>query len=408
MSIYNKFISQLKTQLKPVKTTQSFSLGSVDYTIPTIPCVIEKKNDPWVHYGEDNLYPLRVADLKNGSAIHNSIIKTKTKMTAGEGFLINGALNEAESKAKYDALPPAVKSEYDLFIKNPNNPEDLEAIKEKLADDFQTQGQYCYEVIYNTDFTKIVRIKYVNIENVRAGKMENDKVKSYWYTRDWTKCKQKEFYPKEIFAFDPEDKTHMNQLVFEKTGKGEYYGELPYKGCLTWVMVDFKMGLFHLSGIDNGMNPGMHFKFYKLPGSEAEKEQILHDIDKTYKGALKVNKRIVTFSDGKELASDIVPIQVSNLDKQLLLLANLADQKILTGHQLTSPLLAGISVSGQLGANQELKTAYVLLDNMGLKADRKHLNRSFQKILDFNKVPVQIEIEPFDPFKVRQTSTPVV
>ena len=105
MSIFDKFNKQLKTALSNGKTSQGgkYSFGTVDYTIPSIPCVIEKKSDPWVHYGEDNLYPDKVNDLRNGSAIHNSIIKTRSKMTAGVGFLINGALNEAESIAKYNA-----------------------------------------------------------------------------------------------------------------------------------------------------------------------------------------------------------------------------------------------------------------------------------------------------------------
>lgn len=396
---------------KKVENKESYSFGSVDYTIPSIPCIIEKKQDPWVHYGENNLYPLQVADLRNGSAIHNSIIKTKVKMTAGYGFLINGSLNEVESEAKVLALPPAVKSDWELFIKNPNNNEDMSQVTEKLADDLQTQGQYAYEVIFNMDFTKIVRIKYVNVETVRSGKMVNGQVKTYYICRDWTKAKQKEFQPTEIAAFDKNNKTDLNQLVFEKVGKGDYYGELPYKGCLTWILVDFKMGLYHLSGIDNGMNPGMHFRFYKLPGTEEEKAEILRQLDKQYRGALKVNKRIVTFSNGKELASEIEPIQTTNLDKQLLLLAELADQKILTGHQLSAPILAGITPKGAFNnSGTEIKVSATLFDNLSTAPDRKHLERSFQKILDYNNTPIKLEINPFDPFKTvnRNPTQPTV
>ena len=405
MSLLNRFLKQLKAE-KP--SGQSYSFGSVDYTIPSIPCIIEKRNDPWVYYGADNLYPYKVSDLRNGSPIHNSIIKTKSKMTAGDGFLINGALNIDESKAKIASLPSAVKSEFELLMKNPYNEESFLAVHYKICNDLEEQGQCAYEVIFNSDFSKIVRIKYLNVQNVRAGKMEGNKVKSYWYSRDWSRTRLAEFKPVEIFTFTGSDKEHLNQIVFEKQGNNDYYGELPYKGCLTWIMTDFKMGLFHLSNIDNGMNPGIWFKFYKVPKNETEKQNILDELKRKYEGATKTNKMVVTFSEGKELAPDIAPVANTNLDKQLLLLAELCDKKILTGHQLTSPLLAGISVAGQLGGNTELKTAYQIFDNTTMEQERKFIERSYSKILDYNKLPITLEINPFDPFKVRQTGTNTV
>lgn len=403
-------IREFKTALNKAVTKQAVSskdtFGSVDYTIPQIPCIIERKQDPWVLYGENNLYPLQVSDLRNGSAIHNSIIKTKVKMTAGNGFLINGAINEVDNLAKYNALSPDDKLSYDLFLKNPHDKDNMQTIVNKLADDFQEQGQFAYEVVYNVDFTKIVRIKYLNVDNIRAGKMEGNEVKSYWYCRNWSLYRKPEYKPFEIFVFNEEDKEHLNQIVFEKVGNQDYYGELPYKGALTWIQTDFKMGIYHLSNIDNGMNPGLWFKFYKLPSSENDKQSILDDLKSQYQGAGKVGTKLVTFSDGKDLAPDISPIQTSNLDKQLLLLAELCDKKILTGHQLTSPLLAGVSISGQLGGNTELKTAYQIFDNTVMAADRNMLSDSLQRVLNYNKTKVKIEINPFDPFKVRETKLP--
>lgn len=394
--------------MTPVKSSGgSYSFGSVDYTIPTIPCIIEKKQDPWVHYGENNLYPIQVDDLKNGSAIHNSIIKTKTKMTAGNGYLINGAVTEAESKAKYDALPPNVKADYDLFFNNPHDTDNAIALNEKRANDMQTQGQYCTEVIFNNDFTKIVRRKFVKVENIRAGKMDGDKVKSYFYCRDWSRCRQKGWEPKEIFAFDPEDKEHLNQLMFDKLGNGEYYGELPYKGCLTWIMIDFKMGIYHLSGIDNGYNPGMHFRFYKDVPDENARQAIINDLKRSFRGATKTNNPFITFSPNKEEAMDIQPIQVTNIDKQLILLAELADQKILTGHQLSVPLLAGVTPRSAFNSGIDVKIGAALFDNLSMAADRNHLAAHDQRILDFNKTPVKIEINPFDLFKVRNVTSVV-
>jgi len=402
MSLKQRFVNQLKKSLSPtVSTGKKQEFGSVDYTIPQLPCVIDDKKDPWVWYGEDNLYPFAISDLRAGSGIHNSIINTKKNMTAGNGWLINGAKTEEESNAYITALPSAVKSEFEFLMNNPFNDETLLEIKEKCADDFQTFGAFSYEVVLNTEMNKISRVKYVNVENIRSGKLENGEVKQYWHSRDWGYYSKKRiagYRPTDIYKFDPKDKEHMNQIVYVKKGKGDYYGDIPYKGCLNWIMVDFKMGLFHLSNIDNGMNPGMWFKFYKLPADDNEKQAIINDIKKAYRGALNANKFVTTFSESKEVAMDIQPIQASNLDKMLLQLAELSDKKILTGHQLTSPLLAGISVSGSLGGNTELQTAFKIFDSISMASDRAKVDASFQKLFDYNNVPVKIKTNPWNPF----------
>lgn len=400
MSLKSRFISDLKKSLNKQESVKH-SFGNVDYTIPQLPCIVEKKNDPWVWYGEDNLYPLKIADLRAGSGIHNSILNIKSKMVNGDGFLINGAKTKEESDALYQGLPANVKADYDLFIKNTFNCEDLYKIKEKNCDDLVTQGAFAIEIVYNMDFTKIVRTKYINVENLRTGKIDEDEIESYWYSRNWeawTRYRKTEFKPVEIHAYDPEDKENLNQIIYVKLGKNEYYGDIPYKGCLNWIMVDFKMGLYHLSSLDNGMNPGIWFKFFKVPSSDEHKQQILNDLKKTYQGAMQTNRMVVTFSPSKEEAPEIQPVQVTGLDKQLLNLSELCDRKVLTGHQWTSPLLAGISVSGQLGASQEIQTTYKILDNTYMQPYRNIVDAAYQKILDFNKTPIQLKTNNFNPF----------
>ena len=113
---------------------------------------------------------------------------------------------------------------------------------------------------------------------------------------------------------------------------------------------------------------------------------------------MNAGKMVATFSEGKEQAMDIMPVEVSNLDKQLVHLAELCDKKILSAHQLNTPLLAGISVSGQLGGNTELETGYTIFDKVAMEADRQTISDDLQFLLDYNKVPVELDINPFKPF----------
>lgn len=360
--------------------------------IPEVPVIIEKKQYEWIYFGEDNLYPNYLSELPYGSAIHNAIIKTKAKMNAGDGILLNGTKTPEDSKLEYEKLTSKIKIDYDFFIENKNGGIGVNDLISKLAYDFQLFGAFSYEVVYNIDFTKIVTLKYVPVKNVRIGKTKD----KYFISTNW---KDKKVNPIEIYKFDITDKEHMNQLVYEKAGGLEFYGEPSYIGGINWIRVDYQMGIFHLSSIENGMNPSLWLKFYKLPASENDRDSIMDDIKSQFKGAKNAGKHMVTFSDGKDLAPDFEPIDVNNLDKQLLLLAELCDKKILTAHQLTSPLIVGISVSGQLGGNTELQVAFKIFDNTIIESDRKKIESSLNTILKFNQTPVTIEISQFDPFK---------
>lgn len=395
MNIIQELRNKLKKELKSSQT----HFESVEMGFSEVPCVVEKRGVDWVSYGDDNLFPMKLSDLKYGSGSHNAIISTAADMISGDGYLIDGAKTKEESELKYNALPVEIKTAYDLFLKNPNGGMSLEKVKKKLSFDVKEQGAYCYEVIYNNDFTKIPVIKYVDIKNIRPGKKVNDKVESYWYSRDWSKPNHKDYKPTEIFAYDIEDKEHMNQLVFDKVGNLEYFGVPDYIGGVRWVYIDMLMGIFHHSNIENGMNPSMKFQFYKLPSSEQDKQNILTEIKRRYTGASKTGRHMVFFSEGKELAPLIEPIPVSGLDKQLLLLAELCDKKILTAHKLTSPLLAGISIAGQLGGNTEIEKAFKIYDKTRIEPYRKMIDESIQDKLDFNKIGVKIKTNPFNPFE---------
>lgn len=378
---------------KPVDT-EAFS--AFEFSRPEIPVIKEKKNKAWVEYGEDNNYPQFLTELLSTSAIHNAIVEGKAAMMAGKGFLLNGALDKAASEAVYNSLSPEVKKAYDDFIKNENG-EPLEDIISKISRNYQKNGSFALELVYSMDWSRIATIKYVNTDNIRAGKMEADKVKDYWYSRDWTQCTKEGYKPHRIAAFDKENKEDYNQLLFVKNGTLDYYGEPSYKGAMSWIKIDSQMGLFHLSNIENGFNPSLTFKFYKKPSSPEEQQFIIDNIKKQWSGAKNTGKGLIFFSDGKELAPDVDPVQVSNIDKQFILLADQAVQQIMSGHKVTSPLLFGISVPGKLGGGTEIDLAYRIYDNSVVEPDRNRVERSLGLILEVNKIPLNLKIDKFNP-----------
>lgn len=381
---------------KDNKNETSMSMGEMfTFVPPPLPIIKEVRGKSYIPYGEKNLYPLYLYDLLGKSAIHYAIVDGKSKMMAGDGYLFNGATDKEESLNVYNALDIPTKSKLDLFLDNPNNEDDVQEIITKISKDYQITGSFAIEVIWSMDFSRINTLKYVDIRKVRSGNIVNGKVKEYYYCRDWTD--EWNYKPVPIAAFDTEDKEHYNQLIFVKNGNLDYYGEAPYHGSLYWINIDSKMSIFHLSNISNGFAPSFSVKFYQRPVDDIEKKKITDSIVRQKSGETNAGKAFIFFSDGKDLAPDIEPINVSNLDKQYIALSELAVQNILTGSQVTSPALFGIQTPGSLSQGTELQTAYNIFNKSVIAPERKKVEKVLNKILKINQIPVKIELAPFNP-----------
>lgn len=390
-------IQKIRDQLASKKTgSTSFSQFGAIGIVPETPVYREKKGEKWVCIGEDNLLPQKLSDFKYGSAIHNAILSTASDMIAGDGTLLDGAKTKEESEIKYSQLDATKKAEYDNYLKNPHGKLSTEKIRKKLSFDLKEQGCFACELIFNKDHDRIAARKYLDVRNLRPGKKEKGEIKTWFYSEDWSQYKKDQrFKPIEIPVYDRGNTEDMNQLYFDKIGNFDYYGVPDYIGALTWIQIDFKMGIFHLSNLENGMNPSMLMKFYQVPSSEEDKLEVLSQIKRQYTSAVNTGRHMVTFSDGKELAPDITPVNVSGLDKQMIVVAELADKKILTGHKLTSPLLAGISVSGQIGGNVEFEKAALAYQNTRIKPLSKMISDFENEVLDFNGTGLKMEINPY-------------
>jgi len=397
MSFINKIALNLKEELKPTKFDIQASSGTTgavsDYFSTKV-----KTGSNWYPFGEFDNGPEYFEELAENSAIHGAILKTKAAMISGEGLLINGAENLEESAIKRNTLTPQQKAELKYIEENKLGGIELQNLYDSLAANYALTGAFAYLITWNKDFTKIASYKKVDIKNLRAVYIKGEtKIKSYYYSDNgFYKANIKDF--KEYFIYDQKDREHFEQIVYERDGFGSVYGTPSYKGGFDWILIDIELGVFHKSNIKNGLNPGLHFKFYTEPESQEEKNFINKQIANTWMGALKTGRFVSTFSKNKELATDVVPIETSGLDKQLVNLTELSDRKIISAHQLTTPLLAGVSTAGQLGGETQLTTGFILWNNLIIKKMRQRIDVSLQKhIFDINLKGVEIKINPFDP-----------
>jgi capsid portal protein len=366
----------------------------VQLSRPELPVITESRNLDYIQFGIGNNYPQLLIRALETSAIHNAIVLTKSKMMAGQDILANGQKFDDYLKTITDINKYAYLK---TFYEDPTGTGEmtLNGLNYNLSYDYQIFGAFALEIIWSLDFTRIVQMKHIDVSNIRSGKLdESQEVCTYFYSRNWQDLKNN---PKiEIAKFDVNDKEHYNQLIYVKQYKPglQYYGIPEYSSALSWIEIDGKMSEFHLANITNGMSPSMVLKFYKKPGSPEERDEVTRNVLKQFTGSKNAGKIMVMFSDGKELAPDVQPIENATIDQMFINLGDSVVQNILSAHRVTSSQLFGISTPGKLGTSgNELVTAYNIFEKEVIVPSQNVLLRVLNRISKLNGYDIDLSIE---------------
>jgi capsid portal protein len=363
----------------------SFSFYQANTYLPAVSTYYT--TNTYVKWGNDNLFPLQLVDLYNSSPIHSSIILQKSKMVVGAGLNFNDSLLSVQQK---DAL--------NRFLVLADGEKDLETVLQDLSFDYQLFGAMALEVMWNMDFTKIVKVNRIPVMNIRLGK-ENERgcIEEFYFNKDWSRSNRYTIIP----AFNILNRSSQNQIIYIKnpSADGRYYGVPTYASGLNWVAADASISKFHLSNINQGFAPSIAIKFYKKPESEEQRDEIVRGIKKEYSGQGNAGKAMIFFSDGKDLAPDVAPVATADLDKQFTVIADQIVDQIIRSHRGVSPILWGVKTAGQLGgASGEYEVAYKTFEKNVVQPDRKVLENLINRILKINGWNVNLTMKPFQVF----------
>lgn len=359
-----------------VMDTVNFALQN-EYIPPTASYIVGANG--MVKWGHDNLFPLQLADLLNSSPMHQSIIKMKSDLVTGSGIQFKN----------YSGLTPEQQTELTKFVNVADGcDKSLSDVASELSLDFQIFGAMALEVIWDLTFTKIIKINRIPMVNLRMHE-ENaiGKIEKFYFNKNWTRPNQYGTY--EIPAFNISDRTNTNQLLYIKNPSvdGRYYGVPAYSSGLNWVAADAAISKFHLSNISHGMAPSLKIQFYKTYDSPEQRDEIVRGIERQYASQHNAGRAMIFFSDGKDYAPSIEPIQVNNIDKQFVTIANQIVQQILRAHRGVSGVLFGISTSNnKLSLQGEYENAFKIFTQIVVAPDRKILENVLNKVLKLNGI----------------------
>ena len=382
-----KQLRNSKGQYSRASKTSEF--GFVNLATYTSPEIKEVNGGDYIEYGEDNNYFQFLIDRYNGSPTNNAAINGISQAIYGKG------LNATDSNKKPDQYAQMVS----LFKKD---------VVRKLCYDLKLMGQCAIQVIYSKDRSRIAQVEHMPIETLRAEKCNEDgDIPAYYYFKDWANIKRSD-NPLRIPAYGMSKENIEIYYVKPYKAGFYYYSPVDYQGGLQYCELEEEVSNFHLNNIMNGLAPSMLINFNNGTPNQEERQAIETKIAQKFSGSSNAGKFILAFNDNKESQAEITPVQLSDAHSQYQFLSEESTKKIMVAHRIVSPMLLGIKDSSGLGNNaDEIKTASLLMDNTVIRPFQELLIDSFDNILSYNDISLNLYFTTLQPLEFTEVDTQI-
>ena len=369
--------------------TKVSEFGFVNLSTYTSPEVKEVNGADWIEYGADNNYFQYLIDRYNGSPTNNAAINGISQAIYGKG------LNATDSNRKPNEYAQMVS----LFRKD---------VVRRACYDLKLMGQCAIQVIYSKDRSKIVQLEHMPIETLRAEKCDEDgNVPAYYYYNDWANIKKTD-EPLRIPAFGMSNEEIEIYYIKPYKSGFYYYSPVDYQGGLQYAELEEEVSNYHLNNIMNGLSPSMLINFNNGTPNQQERQLIETRIAQKFSGTSNAGKFILAFNDNKESQAEITPIQLSDAHNQYQFLSEESTSKIMVAHRIVSPMLLGIKDGSGLGNNaEEIKTASLLMDNTVIRPFQELLIDSFDNILAYNDISLNLYFTTLQPLEFTEVDTQI-
>lgn len=354
---------------------KKYELSSIDGITYSTPAMYETfSRNPWVNYGENNVYPVYLIEQYNNCAIHKAVINAKRELTCGDGLIC-------------PANPMAV-------VIPVNNKEMVEDVFRKCALDYILFGGFALNVIWSRDKKSIAEFYHIDFSRIRSGKINaDDEVTEYFYSPDWSNTRK--FPPQKYDAFSFEKGGSQIYYHFEYSPNNTYYPLPDYSGGLAAINIDIQIKNFHNNNLRNGFAPSLFINFTNGVPSTDEAQEIKDALQKQYGSSYNAGKPIVNFSESKESSPEVTQIGTNSSDNYYASLYSDINKSILSSHRVSSPELFGVPEQGKLGTGTEIIEHSTLFLNTVIKPYIKQLLPVFNKVMSLKTgQPIKLEVKP--------------
>jgi len=328
-----------------MKQQEKFSIINVNNNL--LPLITEdtKTRYSWIPfgvYGHDDFF--------NAVTMTFNVSTTNSACIEGIADLIYGKGLYSKTPAFNDVLQKLIPQEE----------------TKRVAFDLKLYGNACYQVYWNDEHTKIIKMYHIPVQTIRAEKIGNSpRIENFYYCIDWNdqkKIKDK----KKIPAFGTSNEK-MELLYIKNYSPGLYYYSLPdWVAAMQFAISEGEISNLHLNNITNGFLPAVMLNFNNGVPAPEERQTIEDLVQAKFTGTDNAGRFMLSFNDDPATKPTLDVIDISNLHEKYDYVAEYTQDRILVAHRVTSPLLFGVRTknNGFSSQSEEMKTAFSILQTM--------------------------------------------
>ena len=319
---------------------------------------VVNRNNAFVSWGLDNMFPEELYRLLDMSPIHNACVRSKVDNCFGSGYVNDYKVNSKQT---------------------------LNDIGRQLYFELIVTGNLFLEIVWRKDRSQgiagfhIIPSKYMRVHKpIELGAPAT----KYLYCRDWLNWRKAGLI--EFSEFDPLNFTDRQIVHIRMFQPGyEYYGAPDYLSTINDIRLNHQITVYNLANLINGANPSLWVHFNTpAPDSENEQTQILRNIENRYQGSENAGRVIVSYGDSSE-KPDITQIS-SNLQQGFYSeVFELVQKQILSGHKIVDGSLIGLPNPGGFSSSaDQLQVAYQLFLKTSINPLQTFMNRELKDVFE--------------------------
>jgi hypothetical protein len=253
----------------------------------------------------------------------------------------------------------------------------------RVAFDLKLYGNSAFQVYWNNEHTKIIKLFHVPIQNLRAEKIfNNPKIENYFYCTDWFDQRAVK-HKKKLPAFGTSDEK-CEILYIKNYCPGLYYYSLPdWVSALQLAVSDGEISNLHFNNITNGFLPAVMINFNNGVPAPEERQTIEDLLQSKFTGTDNAGRFMVSFNDDAANKPTIDTINIESLHEKYEYVADYVQDRILVAHRVTSPLLFGIrtKANGFSSTSEEMMTAFSIMQTMTISPFQNLILNSLDMVL---------------------------
>ena len=269
----------------------------------------------------------------------------------------------------------------------------------KVALERKLLGMAAMQVGYNKK--QVAFVDHFPMHTLRAEKCnEKGEIQAWYYHPDWANRKPSDEL-KRIPAFGFGNGNEVEIFIVKPYLSGfHYYTPIDYSGALPYAKLEEEISDYLINDVQNGFSGTKIINFNNGIPPEEKREEIANDVKRKVTGA-KGQKTIVSFSNNKENATEVIDIPLNDAPQHYEYLAKECFEKLIVGHRVTSPMLLGVRDTGGGFSNNadEIKTATLLYDNLVIKPYQIEIIEALDEILAVNGIKLKLYFKTIQPLE---------